>query len=1495
MLDFNTKKEILRRLKTKRGKNKLLWLPCVIAELFVKLWYAFLCRAGLALSDKNGKFLGFAKPKEKTGVRRQDDIVYVKRPFWGRVMSAVLAASFVLMFVPELGISFDVAAAMGPIELEYKGKMENFWRDSTPGSNLVVHDNDYTAAYGYQGVKIGDAQKSYGNVRLSWELESKTYTDIFGTSYELTNFVSGYNIIINDQSGKNLYDQSINNTNTSVKDFEVKLGDYTNDLNIRINPIFRVPAWVYLENVDDPDNPGQTTSTLTPSGGVTFAPVTSLSGGTKNLGKMDAHFDAASMNVTLTDASGMPTEEFYPDSINDVNIEWEQPQMIRDGAAVPGEYPDGYIVYLYDYTANKMAAKKQELAVSAQSSPKMSRSVRTLFGRDLSYGHHYRIFVEAYKNVWGGSPSSYNVNNTGLISSSLYAVSQGEDNIYKLYQSYPDDNKNLCQDLYVAPYIEFGTIDYTKSSITVSWKKDSASTYTGVEIYRSTEDIQVSDLVGTLVSLTTPNNSGNNEYGVKKIGEVLNDKTLSFQDNDINKDTKYYYYIVPFITKTRNDTNRIRGTAARDGGTLEFKLTPVRITYTTDNGEVKLKWTPSKTANNSYGNADGYKLEIFQKKRYNPDTKGFENVPEGSPAIFSDDNFGPNDLSYDHDGLFNTEVYTYVVTPYVNVNPQTGPPKPFYGPSTSVDVTVGGLLGIPENVTAECTADGEVTIKWDKVDNATGYTISYTDEYNGEIVNTGTLDSKTTAKVHKGLLLNHVITYKVTAYKTVTVMYESQTIYGEESVPAQVRVGSSLARPQNLKATTTDGTVNISWSDVSSAQGYLLQYKYEKKDGTSVEFVNDITQIKDNVFDLTDVKYVHSGLHNGDRYTYRVLAYKDVSGETVYSPWSDEAWVIVGITLDAPKDFTGTTKDGQIDLKWTAVKGAEGYEIFYRKNDGSWEEDSFDVSKPGFQHTNLNNRDIYEYYIIAYKTVNGERVYSDESNHIRLRVGDELSAPKDFTGTIKDGTVDLKWTAVKGAEGYILYFRRNGGAWEEVDVSKPGFQHVGLNNGDRYEYYVKSYKTVNGERLLSFDESNHLNFKIGDDLESPKDFNAVTTDGQVSLTWTAVKGAEGYIVYAYGSGRSYQFDVSKPGYLHTGLLNGDSWTYYVVAYKTVNGIRIYSSPTKSITVTTGVSLNSVIDLVATAGNRQIDLSWTAVKGAEGYVVYLYNTRTMEFEPITVISGTKYSHTGLKNGQKYTYMVAPYKTINGERFYGEYSMSVSATPSTGSNTDIDNMLTVRGTTPYGISHSEYITAGANHGAFDEPVDVYFTTNRESTEAVRDVLKNYADGLSSFIIYPFDISIYREDTKIEVDPNPGYNVTITMPIPDRLIAYRDYITVVHIGDGMEDTEEITAGDAEDWIRTADTTLEVLPCAIVDVDNIWCVQFVCSSFSPYALVIYKDHISDVSSGGGILDGDFAGSFNSGVLLFTALPDIMPHNKKLKVVQGGKKRYRIKSVEKK
>lgn len=1371
MLDFNTKKEMLRRLKAKRSKNKILWLPCAAAELFIKLWYAFLCRADMALSDRNGKFLGIKQPVEKKGVRRQDDIVYVKKPFWGRVMSAVLAASFVLMFVPELGISFEVEAADPTPGLSIKVNTPDGPIDATivassgVDSTYLVNYADYWDVKQKSDYKATDIQceAGYGAVRITWKKPN------IASNESATTQLKNYDIYLY-QDGEEIA-QKTNISNKKEAEIFKDIKNPNSEVYAVIVPRYSLIQYLYRGALDPDNLPGDITVSY--SG-------TYERDGTECTGSAavpNAYFEIPALNIK--DAAGNETSECRTGS--SIELTWEPRNQI--GGFGDGSPADEYVIYRYD-----VINKRFDPTITAIPDGSIGSISKKLDYNSFVPGMHYRFFVEANRNIWNGD---------GIISSSKgYINAKPEDKMTSVYTKDQD-----YKDLYVAPLapdLKATVKDFKSKSINLSWKSTDGI-FDGVELYRSIGEIypipsEVSSGKTTFADwLRAEARNNSAEYAKYKITSVgdrdYKSSITSADDINLAEGVEYNYYAIAYITKNGNPLDKLYSEPAMVVKSLTLDLARPQISITKGDGRVDVSWT-------AVDGADGYELEITQNSKYDPVSKKIVTL---NPPITKKMQIDKG-TSFPHTELYNGEQYTYVVTPYVMIETSTGS-KPYYStPSDPRSVTVGLGIETPENLTADGSKDGQVTIKWNSVPGATGYILYYrntsVDDFDEENTEYKEISTTKTTYIQTKLHNDDVYEYYVVAYKRVNEDGHDgvQTVYSDPSEHAVARVGTLLSTPQNLKALTTDGSISLSWDKVNSAEGYLLHYKYDKKTGESSGYTEK------TFFDVTGEKYTHSGLNNGDKYTYYIEAYKEVNGKRVFGPQSDEAWAIVGVPLDAPKDFSGTTKDGQVDLKWSASKGAEGYE---------------------------------------------------------------------------------------------LYFRKNGGAWEHVDVSKPGFQHIGLGNGDRYEYYVTAYKTVNGERVYS-SESNHLSFKIGDDLDSPKDFTAVTSDGQVSLTWTAVKGAEGYVLYAYGNGRSYQYDLSKPSYLHTGLNNGDSWTYYVVAYKTVNGTRVYSNPTKSITVTTGVSLNSVVDLTATAGNRQIDLSWTKVNGAEGYVVYLYNSKTMEFEPITVITGTKYSHTGLKNGQKYTYMVAPYKTINGERFYGEYSMSVSATPSTGLDTDIDNTLTVRGTTPYGISHSEYIDASANHAAFDEPVDVYFTTNRESTEAVKDVLKHYADGLKSFVIYPFDISIYREGTKIEVDPNDGYTVTITMPIPDRLIAYRDYITVVHIGDGMEETEEITAGDAEDWIRTADTTLEVLPCAVVDIDNVWCVQFVCSSFSPYALVIYKDHISDVSSGGGILNGDFAGSFNSGVLLFTALPDIMPHNKKLKVVQGGQKRYRIKSIEK-
>ncbi|MGN0674431.1 MAG: fibronectin type III domain-containing protein [Oscillospiraceae bacterium] len=1251
MLNFNTKKEMLRRLRAKRERNRLLWLPCVIAELFVKLWYAVLCTVDMALSDKHGNFLGM-KREEKLRTRRQDDIVYVKKPFFGRLLSAVLAASFVMMIVPVADLT---------VFADDDG--DGYWRLNELQLATCVDDtnsyyfdkNDYALAK-IAAVTSLNANFANGSAELSWRApagfeSNRSCSYIVGYS---TDTVS--DVIINDKySGTTMLLQNLADDTT-----------YT----FFVIPCISLSTYVQAYTTDP--NTGAQVPVQDDSGNNLY-----YSNGTKRVEGKKSFAAPGQPNGKITPAVSIESAE-YDERNGEVVLKWFHTS--RDN--ITGALPYGYVIYRTEISYSGSSTEKYEMLdyISADShvdDPNASSAVSgsTIVYRDntIKYGKIYKYYVKAYRNLFTGN--QYEDNKPGIITSGDETTTTGKKTV-----SIPP-----------AKITDFTVTSNEKDTLEVEWKAPRNSNVDGYYLFRSETEFSESDITSIVDS------SGNPVY--------FNEETNSWM---------FYKYIMDM---------EAQGKAKQ--------LSP---------------------------NSDNTYTDKYDAKR-NP--------------------------------LVNDKAYYYYIFPYVDAD-RSGAKK-LYGPVSSTMGMINAVLGQPSNLTVS-TVDGKVTLEWKKVSNASGYRI-----YIEKLKN-----------------------------------YDNSTA----------------------------GLGDCGYIDVG-----------------------DVT------------KYTIENLMNGDQYSYRIKAYTNVASDNtedptkLFSNFSDSRVVTVGTELATPTDFELTTQDGLIKINWSAVKDADGYDLYYRQGSGEWKCFS-SLSKPGYTHKPLKNNDTYTYYVIAYKIVdNGfnQRVESAPTSEKSITVGEKLGIPQDLKLSTKDGMIQVDWSKVDGAHGYILYFQKQNGAWQQIDLSKPGFTHTGLANGDYYSYYVIAYKDVSDERVYS-QESITVSIIVGDKLDSPKDFAAVTTDGKVDLSWSKSNGAEGYILYAYSGGRTLQFDVSKTKYQHTGLSNGDIWTYYLVAYKTVNGVRTYSDPTKSITVTIGISLNAAIDLIATAGNRQIDLSWSKVTGAEGYVVYLYNTQTMEFEPITVTSQTKYSHIGLKNGQKYTYMIAPFKTINGERYYGEYSIAVSAIPTAGSTTDVDRTLNVKGTTPYGISHSEYISAKANHDAFDESVDVYFTTNKESTNAVKEVLKHYADGLSSFIIYPFDISIYKEGTLIETAPNDGYSVTITMPIPDKLIAYRDYITVVHINDNP-DVEEITEVE---WFESSDQRLEVLPCAIVDIDNVWCVQFKCTSFSPYAIVIYKDHINDVSAGGGVADGSFAGTFNSGLLLFTALPDIMPNNRKLKVVHGGKKRYRIKSVDK-
>ncbi len=125
--------------------------------------------------------------------------------------------------------------------------------------------------------------------------------------------------------------------------------------------------------------------------------------------------------------------------------------------------------------------------------------------------------------------------------------------------------------------------------------------------------------------------------------------------------------------------------------------------------------------------------------------------------------------------------------------------------------------------------------------------------------------------------------------------------------------------------------VFLTWNAVKGAEGYEIEKSANGTDGWK-----KIGDVKGTVFEASSVE---SGkvLAKGNKYFYRVRAHAKEDGETLYTDYSEIAEVHP--IPDAPRiTRTGTAAQHAVCIEWTAVTGADGYEVFsYDSAQNQWE------------------------------------------------------------------------------------------------------------------------------------------------------------------------------------------------------------------------------------------------------------------------------------------------------------------------------------------------------------------------------------------------------------------------------------------------------------------------------------------------------------------------------------------------------------------------------
>ncbi len=348
-----------------------------------------------------------------------------------------------------------------------------------------------------------------------------------------------------------------------------------------------------------------------------------------------------------------------------------------------------------------------------------------------------------------------------------------------------------------------------------------------------------------------------------------------------------------------------------------------------------------------------------------------------------------------------------------------------------------------------------------------------------------------------------------------------------------------------------------------------------------------------------------------------------------------------------------TTKS--LKLTWTKDKLVRGYRI-YRYDTGK---KNYVLVKTltdtSYTLTGLSAGADYRYAVSSYvKTADGKLIFSDKT------IVDTFTVPAKVKGltysTRSDKNITLKWNSVNGATGYSVY-RKVSGKYKLVkNVTGTSYNITGLKAVTTYNFKVVAYKKRGSKKLTGAETTANImttpsavkNLKV-----------TARSSGSITLAWDKVSNADGYMVYRYSGKNAKLIKVissmsrSRVVFVSSGLKGGTTYTYKVVAYKSVRGSRVQNPGTKITAVTTPAT--PLVTVSAQKG--QATISWRKASGAGGYIVYMSTSQKGRYSRVATInngSTTKYVKKNLKKGKTYYFKVVSYKKLGGKTYMSQYS-------------------------------------------------------------------------------------------------------------------------------------------------------------------------------------------------------------------------------------------------
>lgn len=505
--------------------------------------------------------------------------------------------------------------------------------------------------------------------------------------------------------------------------------------------------------------------------------------------------------------------------------------------------------------------------------------------------------------------------------------------------------------------------------------------------------------------------------------------------------------------------------------------------------------------------------------------------------------------------------------------------------------------------------------------------------------------------------------------------------------------------------------------------------------------------------------------------------------------------LIIGRALEQPTGISASyERSGRITLKWTAVEGANAYAIYYKPAWGSEYSLLGQSSGTTYSTTTPRMGTVYYYRIQALYVVGGQQVSqgAQSMSFPYIALGDVVIADPRGKDT---STIRLNWTPVAGATHYdVAMSLHDADDYKIVRTDLTGslcdIRDISFN--ETYDFLVIPKRKLNsGDVITGLPSSNRM---VGSPMETPSFTGYEWTETGLKLTWDAIPGAMGYVIYRRGFHETgyHKLMVSEntaTTYIDTTMKPGEVYYYFVYSFRLAQpqGWRCFSLKGD---IGMGVWLPKTTGLTAvSAQENSVRISWAATEGANKYDVYISTTPGGTPKANGRVSNAYGYHNSAVLGRTYYYRVRPVRIFsNGDVSVGDWSDELAYTHQEavgtyralligntytgesnelpGCENDVDGMRTMLGrmtATPYSVTVKTNIRAEeilssisstfGNASYNDVSLFYYSGHGANSLGADGNPTSYHAALVGTFQTY---VSIAR--LKTELDKIPGKKVII-----------------------------------------------------------------------------------------------------------------------------------------